>query len=100
MDTTVSERIVDAALETHTTHGLEAALDYLPHEKTYATFLHVTKWFVVHLAFDLVGLYFMVIEHNLVAGLAFIVLGTIVLVAGNLMAPAVARNPVDPPPLA
>lgn len=90
---------VEAARVEHAVATEETAFDYLQHEKTYAGFTHVVKWFCVHLLFDLVGLYFLVIQGNWLVGIGLVLLGTLILVIGNLTTPAVAERPTQPKPL-
>lgn len=52
----------------------ESAIDYRAHEMTYAGFLHLLRWFVIHLGLLLVGLYFLMMQGNGLGGTLFIVL--------------------------
>ena len=74
----------------------ETPNDYVEHEKTYASVLHMMRWFVLHTALMLIGLYFLLIPQNGWAGSFFVVVGVIVLgygVVSMQRARDRARNP-------
>jgi len=78
----------------------ESAMDYRQHERTYTGFVHLIKWFVIHMTFDLVGLYFAIIEGNPLGALVFVALGTAIVVFGVLSTPKAAEEApiVEPRP--
>ncbi|MCD7058651.1 aa3-type cytochrome c oxidase subunit IV [Pelagibacterium xiamenense] len=46
----------------------EARQAYAEHERTYRGFLALSKWFVIHVALILIGLYFVTIQGMLYLG--------------------------------
>ncbi|UJQ95248.1 aa3-type cytochrome c oxidase subunit IV [Mariluticola halotolerans] len=66
--------------------GMSSA-EYAAHERTYHGFVHVARWFCIHLTFVLVGLYFVVIQGAVTGGLFLILLGLIALVYGLVTTP-------------
>lgn len=53
------------------------------HQRTYVRFLHLLRWCVAHIVFDLVAVACFVTGHGW-AGLLLLVIGTVVLVFGVL----------------
>lgn len=62
-------------------------MDFPHHVNTYNRFLHLTKWFVIHMAILVIALYFLIIQTNGVAGSLFLVLAVGALVYGILSLP-------------
>ena len=54
---------------------LPPAMDYASHERQYRRFLHLLKWFVVHVALLLGAVYSYLVASQPVAGTLFLVLG-------------------------
>jgi hypothetical protein len=55
-------------------------MDYQEHIKTYDRFLRLLKWFVLHMAVLLVALYFFIIDDNMGAGIALLLVSAAMLV--------------------
>lgn len=68
------------------------AMDYAAHERQYNRFLHLTKWFVIHLVLLLPALYFFIVAGEAVAGVLFLALAAVALGYGVISTPAVARD--------
>ncbi|HEV7346209.1 MAG TPA: aa3-type cytochrome c oxidase subunit IV [Devosia sp.] len=64
-----------------------ASMDFQHHVNTYNRFLHLTKWFVIHLCVLLVSLYFFIIAANGIGGVVFLVLAIAALVYGIMSVP-------------
>lgn len=62
-------------------------MDFEHHVNTYNRFLHLTKWFVIHLAILIIALYFLVIAADGVGGALFLMLAIGALVYGVLSLP-------------
>jgi hypothetical protein len=62
------------------------------HLATYHGFLSLTKWFIIHVALVLVGLYFMVIAHNFAIGILFFLVSICLLVYGIVKRPEVQED--------
>lgn len=76
---------VDPLVDSPTPEG--GGMDFQHHVNTYNRFLHLTKWFVIHMAILAVALYFLIIEANGVGGSLFLVLAVGALVYGILSLP-------------
>lgn len=66
--------------------------DFESHVRTYNGFLNLLKWFVIHIALLLVGLYFIVIADQPAAGWTFIVIAVAALVFGLLQNPKIRQD--------
>jgi hypothetical protein len=62
------------------------------HIATWNGFLSLTKWFIIHMALILVGLYFMVIAHNMGVGILFFVVSVCLLIYGVVKRPEVQED--------
>lgn len=71
---------------------LPPAMDYAMHRRTYERFLHVTKWFVIHLVAMLPALYFFIVGGQPLVGLALLAVAIGLLVYGIASTPSVARD--------
>lgn len=85
MSTLATPRTPDPAIETPAHRSVEE--DYPAHVHTYNRFLNLVKWFAIHLLLLTVGLYFLVMAANPVAGSMFILIAVAALVYG------IVRNP-------
>lgn len=68
------------------------AMDYASHERTFRRFLHLLKWFVVHLALLIPALYFFIIAGQGVVGTVFLILAVVALGYGVISVPEAARD--------
>ena len=69
-----------------------SGMDYESHVQTYNRFVHLVKWFMIHMAFVVVALYFFIIEHNGIAGAVVLLAGIAVLLFGLFRNPNVRRD--------
>jgi len=81
----VKTKSPDPAIEAATPETVER--DYPIHVYTYNLFLNLLKWFIVHIALLLIGLYFLVMVGSPGVGALFIALAVAALIYG------MARNP-------
>jgi hypothetical protein len=68
------------------------AMDYASHERTYRRFMHLLKWFVIHLALLLPALYFFIIAGQGVVGTLFLGLALAALGYGVISVPEAAKD--------
>jgi len=68
--------------------------DFVTHEKTYYSVLHLVKWSVVNLALILPALAFAFILHSIFLGAVFLVLALVALVYGVASISRTARESV------
>lgn len=54
--------------------SIPPAMDYASHQRTFRRFIHLLKWFVVHMALLLPALYFFIIGGQAIAGTVFLIL--------------------------
>lgn len=80
---------VDPAIEEPTPAQIDA--EYTEHTKTYNGFLHLTKWFLIHVPLLLIGLYVMTLGGSMAGGTVLIVIAIAALVYGILTTPGSAR---------
>lgn len=65
------------------------SMDYEAHNRTYNRFLNLVKWFIIHMLFLVVALYFFIIAGNSMAGLVLLLIAIGVLIYGLLHNPKV-----------
>jgi hypothetical protein len=68
------------------------AMDYASHLRQFHRFLHLVKWFVIHMAFLLVALYFFLIGGQPIIGAVFLAIAVGTLGYGILSTPQIARD--------
>jgi hypothetical protein len=68
------------------------AMDYSSHQRQFYRFVHLMKWFVIHMAFLLPALYFYLIGGEPVVGTVFLALAVGALGYGILSTPSIARD--------
>jgi hypothetical protein len=83
---------VDADPLIETVSPYAAEMDYPSHFKTYNRFIHLVKWFCIHMAFVLVALYCLIIAHQAVLGTVLLLVGILVLIYGIVRHPNVNRD--------
>lgn len=66
--------------------------DFEAHVRTYNGFLNLLKWFCIHMAILLVGLYFVIIAGDPFVGTFLILLAVAALVYGLVRNPKVRRD--------
>lgn len=66
--------------------------EFASHKRQYHRFLHLTKWFVIHMAALLSALYFFIITGQSVPGSILLVLSIGALAYGIFSTPQVARD--------
>jgi hypothetical protein len=69
--------------------------DYAEHERTFHGFMHIGRWFIVHLALLIVGLYAMVFGGAAVFGAFLIALAAIALGYGIISTPEAAEREAE-----
>jgi len=73
-------------------HEEPPAMDYASHVRQFNRFLHLLKWFVVHVALMLPALYFYIIGHQPVTGTIFLALGVAALGYGIISTSAIRHD--------
>lgn len=68
------------------------AMDYVGHERTYRRFLHILRWFVIHMLLLLPALYFLVVGGQPLVGTMFLFLAAMALGWGVISTPEAARD--------
>ena len=68
------------------------AMDYRMHRGTYERFLHLVKWFVIHMAVLLPALYFFIVAGQPLVGTALLTLAIALLIYGIVTIRAVAHD--------
>lgn len=81
-----------SATEPNAAEVVASAVDYRSHQRQYGRFLHLIKWFVIHMALLLPALYFFLIGGQAVTGTAFLVLALVALGYGIISTPGVGRD--------
>lgn len=66
--------------------------DFESHVRTYNGFLNLVKWFTIHMALLLVGLYFNIIANQPATGWTFLVIAVAALVFGLLRNPKARQD--------
>lgn len=80
---------VDPAIEEP--NPVQRDAEYREHTRTYNGFLHLTKWFLIHIPLLLLGIYAMTLGGSMAGGVVLIVVGIAALVYGILTTPRSAR---------
>lgn len=70
-------------------------MDYGAHVRTYNRFLHLVKWFIIHMCFLVPALYFMIIAGNGWFGATLLAIGVVVLVVGLARQPEINHDLAD-----
>lgn len=73
-------------------HPTVSRSEYLYHEKTFHGFLHVVRWFLMHIALLLSGLYFGVIQGAVAGAWFLIAVAIVALGMGLLTTPRASRR--------
>ena len=81
------QKSADPAIRTPAPQPSPVEMDMPAHIATYNMFLNILKWFIVHLAILMTGLYFVIIANNPTFGMI------LVLVAIGAFFYGVLRNP-------
>jgi hypothetical protein len=68
------------------------AMDYASHVRQFHRFIHLVKWFVVHMAFLLAALYFFLIGGQPIIGTVLLAIAVGALGYGILSTPQIARD--------
>jgi hypothetical protein len=68
------------------------AMDYASHLRQFHRFVHLLKWFVIHLAFLLAALYFFLIGGQPIIGAVSLAIAVGMLGYGILSTPQIARD--------
>lgn len=74
------------------TEKTSSGMEFVEHEKTYAGFLHLLKWFIIHLALDVVALYFLVIQASAGVGAVLLLVAFVALGYGIARTPSARRH--------
>lgn len=72
--------------------SIPPAMDYASHQRTFLRFLHLLKWFVVHMALLLAALYFFIVGGQAIAGSVFLILAVVALGYGITTLAAATRD--------
>jgi hypothetical protein len=72
--------------------AIPPAMDYASHQRTFRRFIHLLKWFVVHLALLLPALYFLIVGGQPIIGTLFLILSAVALGYGIISTPEAARD--------
>jgi hypothetical protein len=64
-----------------------SAMDYPAHEKTYAGFMHMSRWFIGHITLVVLALYCFIIAGNPLLGVVLLLAAFVVLGAGIATTP-------------
>ena len=68
------------------------AIEYASHRRQYERFMHLGKWFVIHLAILMVALYCFIIAGAHLAGFALLALSIVALGYGIATTSGIARD--------
>lgn len=88
----MARRSVSPSQPTIEVREIPPAMDYVAHERTYRRFLHVARWFVIHMLLLLPALYFLIVGGQPLVGTIFLVLAIIALGWGVISTPEAARD--------
>jgi hypothetical protein len=67
-------------------------MDYRSHRRQFERYLHLLKWFVIHMLLILPMLYFFLVGHQLVTGTMFLILALAALAYGVVSMGSIARD--------
>ncbi len=80
------------AVEQISDDGVAPAIDFASHERQFRRFVHLTKWFAIHMFVALIAIYFLVVAGDTMTGALFLAVALAALGYGIVSTPQIARD--------